>query len=241
MPEIPVSSKRPRLVESVPAPARLGPRYAELHAKTNFSFLEGASHADELALRAAELGYAALAVTDRNSLAGIVRAHAAAGQLGLKLIVGAEIHLLDAPPVVLWTTDRASYGRLARLITRGRRQAPKGEFRLSFDELAEHSAGLLAGVLGCEWHTSPKRQRGEKLDRSLSHPRSRFGLVNSRTASDAQAGCHAHARVSMFRQVPCWVPWANLFARASQSPKNTGNPGAPGLPMPPFLRGVTQH
>ncbi len=98
-------------------------------------------------MRAAELGYAALAVTDRNSLAGVVRAHAAARQLELRLIVGAEIHPLDAPPVLLWTTDRASYGRLARLITRGRRQAPKGEFRLSLDELAEYADGLLCGVL----------------------------------------------------------------------------------------------
>ena len=150
MPDPPVSSKRPRLVETPRTPPLAGPRYAELHCKTNFSFLEGASHPDELAVRAAELGYAALAVTDRNSLAGVVRAHAAARQLGLRLIVGAEIHLLDAPPILLWTTDRASYGRLARLITRGRRQAPKGEFHLSFDHLAEHAEGLLCGVLARE-------------------------------------------------------------------------------------------
>ena len=124
-----------------------GLRYAELHCKTNFSFLEGASHPDELALRAAELGWPALAITDRNSLAGVVRAHAAAKQLGLKLLIGAEIHLLDAPPVVLWATDRASYGRLARLITCGRRQAPKGECRLTFDDLAGYAEGLLCGVL----------------------------------------------------------------------------------------------
>ena len=95
------------------APSARGPGYAELHCKTNFSFLEGASHPDELAQRAAELGLAALAVTDRNTLAGVVRAHAAAKDLNLKLVVGAEIELVDAPGVVLWTTDRASYGRLA--------------------------------------------------------------------------------------------------------------------------------
>ncbi len=65
--------------------------YAELHAKTNFSFLEGASHPDELVQRAAELGYAALSVTDRNSLAGVVRAHGAAKDLCFKLLIGAEI------------------------------------------------------------------------------------------------------------------------------------------------------
>ena len=120
--------------------------YAELHCKTNFSFLEGASHADELVGRAAELGYVALAVTDRNSLAGVVRAHAAAKRANLKLIVGAEITPADAPSVVLWATDRAAYGQLSRLITRGRRQAPKGECCLRLDDIAEHAAGLLAGV-----------------------------------------------------------------------------------------------
>ena len=92
MPDPQVNAKRPL----VTPPANLtlyAPRYAELHCKTNFSFLEGASHPDELALRAAELGLTALAITDRNTLAGVVRAHGAAKDLGLKLIIGAEIHL----------------------------------------------------------------------------------------------------------------------------------------------------
>jgi error-prone DNA polymerase len=121
--------------------------YAELHCKTNYSFLEGASHADELVTVAREHGYAALAVTDRNSLAGVVRAHVAAKEQGLKLIVGAEIHLADAPPVVLWAVDRSTYGRLCRLITVGRRRAEKGECDLSFADIAAHAKGLLAGVI----------------------------------------------------------------------------------------------
>src|SRR5262245_43722238 len=122
-------------------------RYAELHTKSNFSFLEGASHPDELVRQAAALGYHALAVTDRNSLAGAVPAHIAAKDTGLRLIVGAEITPIDAPPVVLWTTDRASYGRLCRLITRGRRQAPKGECKLTQQDIAEFAEGLIAGVI----------------------------------------------------------------------------------------------
>src|SRR5579871_5413790 len=90
--------------------------YAELHCKTNFSFLEGASHPDELVCRAAELGYRALAITDRNSLAGVVRAHLAAKEVGLQLLIGAEITPADASPVVLLATDRVSYGHLCRLI-----------------------------------------------------------------------------------------------------------------------------
>jgi error-prone DNA polymerase len=122
-------------------------RYAELHCKTNFSFLEGASHADELVRQAATLGYRALAITDRNSVAGVVRAHIAAKESGLQLIVGAEITPIDAPPIVLWPTDRAAYGRLCQLITRGRRNAPKGECRLTLQDVAEFSEGLIAGVL----------------------------------------------------------------------------------------------
>src|SRR5687768_12998553 len=144
--------------------------YAELHCKTNFSFLEGASHADELVARAAELGYAALAITDRNSLAGIVRAHMAAKDCGLKLIVGAEIHPSDAPPVVLWATDRHSYGRLSRLITQGRRRAEKGECELTFDDIAEHAEGLVAGVLPGETSGGAGEQgsRGEEALGTLS-------------------------------------------------------------------------
>ncbi len=122
--------------------------YAELHAKSNFSFLEGASHPEELVERAAELHYAALAVTDRNSLAGVVRAHVAAKEHGLKLVIGAEITPEDALPVILWPTDRAAYGRLARLITCGRRRAEKGACRLTLADIAAHSDGLMAGVCG---------------------------------------------------------------------------------------------
>lgn len=122
-------------------------RYAELHCKTNFSFLEGASHGEELVAQAALCGYAAIAITDRNSLAGVVRAHGAAKDLGQKLIIGAEVTPRDAPPVVLWATDRAAYARLSRLITEGRRRAPKGQCALTFDDLATYHAGLLAGVI----------------------------------------------------------------------------------------------
>jgi error-prone DNA polymerase len=119
----------------------------ELHCKTNFSFLEGASHPDELVVQAANLGYAGLAITDRNSVAGVVRAHVAAKKTGLTLIIGAEITLEDASPVLLWAMDIHGYGKLCRLITKGRRQAPKGECRLEFADVAEHASGLLLGVL----------------------------------------------------------------------------------------------
>ena len=95
--------------------------YAELQVTTNFSFLEGASHPHELIVRAAELGLSAIAITDRNSLAGIVRAHLAARELDVKLIVGCRLTFQDGSPDLLcYPKDRAAYGRLCRLLTVGK-------------------------------------------------------------------------------------------------------------------------
>ena len=121
------------------------PDYAELHCLSNFSFLRGASHAEELVSRAADLGYAALAVTDECSLAGIVRAHVAAKKHGLKLIVGSEIRLEDGLKLVLLAPDRKAYGALSSLITVGRRRAKKGGYSLCRRDVdAAASSGLLA-------------------------------------------------------------------------------------------------
>ena len=121
--------------------------YAELHCKTNFSFLQGASHPDELVTQAAQLGYAALAITDHNTLAGVVRAHLAAKQTGLPLLIGAQITPVDAPPCLLWAPHRTAYGSLCRLITHGRRRAEKGECYLTLEDISQHSCSLLAGVI----------------------------------------------------------------------------------------------
>lgn len=122
-------------------------RYAELHCLTNFSFLEAASHPDELVARAAELGYVALAITDANTLAGVVRANTATKDHPIKLIVGSEIRPTDAAPVVLWAKNRTGYANLCRLITTGRRRAPKGECQLSVEDIAQNLTGLVAGVV----------------------------------------------------------------------------------------------
>ncbi|MEQ1882644.1 MAG: PHP domain-containing protein, partial [Burkholderiales bacterium] len=109
--------------------------YAELHCLSNFTFLRGASHAGELVQRAARLDYSALAITDECSLAGIVRAHVAAKEHGVKLIVGAEFQLDDGLRFVLLAQNREGYANLSEIITRGRRNAPKGEYRLSRADL----------------------------------------------------------------------------------------------------------
>jgi len=120
------------------------PAYAELHCLSNFSFLRGASHPEELVERAKSQGYSALALTDECSLAGAVRAHLAARDAGLPLIVGSEIAAIDALKVVLLATDRGSYGDLCQLITRGRRNATKGTYRITRDDIAALAATCVA-------------------------------------------------------------------------------------------------
>ncbi len=134
--------------------------YAELHCLSNFSFLRGASHPAELVERAAVLGYAALALTDECSLAGVVRAHEAAKETGLKLIVGSEIRLADGPKLVLLAMNREGYAQLSALITLGRRRAAKGEYRLQ-------KADLEAGLPDCLCLLVPPLERveaGQLLD-----------------------------------------------------------------------------
>ncbi len=117
--------------------------YAELHCLSNFSFLRGASHPEELVMRAHELGYTALALTDECSLAGIVRAHLAARQVGLPLVVGSEFRLEQGLHLVLLASNRTSYGNLSALISLARRRAPKGEYRLWLDELLPYTHDCL--------------------------------------------------------------------------------------------------
>src|ERR1700686_4345061 len=117
--------------------------YAELQVTSNFSFLRGASHPADLVLRAQELGHGAIAIADRNTLAGVVRAHANAKQLGFRLVVGCRLDLADAPSLLCFPTDRAAYGRLSRLLTRGKRRAEKSQCHLAYADAVELGAGLL--------------------------------------------------------------------------------------------------
>ena len=118
-------------------------RYAELEVATNFSFLRGGSHPEELVATAKALALSAIAVTDRNTLAGVVRAHLAAREVGLKFIVGVRLDLQDAPSLLAYPTDRAAYGRLCRLLTLGQRRAEKGACTLYLDDIASHTNGLI--------------------------------------------------------------------------------------------------
>jgi error-prone DNA polymerase len=121
----------------------LAPAYAELQVTTNFSFLRGAAHPAELVLTAAALGHGAIAIADHNSLAGVVRAHQAAKEVDIRLVIGCRLDLGDGPSLLAFPQDRDAYGRLTRLLTLGKRRAAKGECRLGYADVAAHGEGQI--------------------------------------------------------------------------------------------------
>ncbi len=136
------------------------PAYAELHCLSNFTFLRGASHPEELVARAANLGYAGLAITDECSLAGAVRAHIEAKSHSLPLIIGSEFRLREGWQLIVLATDRTGYGRLAALITEARRAAPKGAYVLGRSDIEDRDLG---GCLLLWVPTETEHQAGQWL------------------------------------------------------------------------------
>jgi error-prone DNA polymerase len=122
-------------------------RYVELQVTSHFSFLRGASGCDELFAAAAVLGIDALAIVDRNSLAGIVRAHEAAKATGVRLIVGCRLDLEDGMAVLVYPTDRAAYAQLCRLLSLGKRRGGKARCRLHWNDLVAYAEGLIAVLI----------------------------------------------------------------------------------------------
>jgi error-prone DNA polymerase len=156
----------------------VGQEYAELQVTTNYSFLRGASHIEELFAQAALLGLPALAVTDRNSLAGIVRAHQRAEEVDVRFLVGCRLDLSDGCSVLVYPTDRPAYARLTRLLTIGKGRAGKGACDLGWEDLATHADGLLA-VLVADGSTAHECHLAKKgFTRSTSgDPRSAAEVV----------------------------------------------------------------
>ena len=118
--------------------------FAELHAVSNYTFLRGASHPEELVRTAFALGYEAIAITDECSLAGVVKAHLAARELSIKLIIGAEFRLQDGIQLVLLAPTRKAYGQLSELVSLGRRRSPKGEYALALEDFRNSVDDCLA-------------------------------------------------------------------------------------------------
>ena len=138
------------------------PGYAEIGVTTNFSFLRGASHPQEYIHQAGLFGLQAIGIADRNTLAGVVRAYAELKNPELvsrpKLLIGSRLVFVDGTPDILaYPRDRAGYGRLCRLLSKGKLAAAKAECRLGFADLAEFSQGLLLVLM------PPYRFRAEAL------------------------------------------------------------------------------
>ncbi len=171
---------RPRAITSSSGGLR---SYAELQATTNFSFLHGASHADELIATAKALGLSAIAVTDRNSLAGVVRAHTAAKELAMRFIVGVRLDLEDAPSLLCYPTDRAAYGRLCRLLSLGQGRAAKGHCAIRLADVAAHAEGQIFIALppdGWTWReTATARASAGHPDFAAALHRIRAALIPS--------------------------------------------------------------
>lgn len=116
--------------------------YTELQVTSNFSFLRGASHPEELVDEAAALGYTAIAITDRNTLAGIVRGHVAAKKVGIRIIPGARLDLLDGPSLIALPTNVQAYANLSALLTVGNLRTEKGKCDLYKADVYAHARGL---------------------------------------------------------------------------------------------------
>ncbi len=143
------------------------PGYAELQVTTNYSFLRGASHPEELFAAAAVLGLPALGVVDRNSVAGIVRCWEAAKATDVQLVVGCRVDLVCGTAVLLYPTAYPAWSRLCRLLTLGKKDLEKGDFRLTWEDLAAHGEGLLAVLVPGE--------ADEALAGQLARLRGEFG------------------------------------------------------------------
>ncbi|MER0236710.1 error-prone DNA polymerase [Fulvimarina sp. MAC8] len=143
--------------------------YAELAAASNFSFLRGASHAEEMVAEAKVLGLPALGLTDRNSVAGLVRGHMAAKEAGLQFVPGCRLVFQDATPdIFVWPVDRRGWGQLCELLSLGKRRAPKGECHIGLDDLLTYGDGLFMAV-------HPLTGAADALETCLAALAPRFG------------------------------------------------------------------
>jgi error-prone DNA polymerase len=140
--------------------------YTELQTTTNFSFLRGASHVEELFARAAVLGLPALGITDRGTLGGIVRAHQRAEETNIRLIIGTRLDLTDGPAVLVYPTDQPAYARLCRLLTIGKSRAGKGGCELTWNDLAAAGDGMIAVLCSPPSPADLRRLKADFADRA---------------------------------------------------------------------------
>ncbi len=183
--------------------------YVELAAASNFSFLRGASHAEELVVRARELELDGLAITDRNSVAGVVRGHMAAKEAGLRFAPGCRLVFMDGTPdIFVWPERRQAWGNLCELLSLGKRRAPKGECHLALEDLMSHGGGLLMAAY-------PDPNQPVNIKQHLQQLKEAFGgylhlgLTRTYCQTD-QRQMAAIARLSAKTGIP-YVTLGNIF------------------------------
>jgi error-prone DNA polymerase len=166
--------------------------YVELRCATAFSFLRGASLPEEIVRRAFELGYRRIGITDHDGLYGVARAHMIARENGLEILVGSEVHLSGNSPssLILFASDRRSYGRLVRLLSTGRLRTGKGGFHLVFEDIAEHAEGLWAIHVGAPDALLLQKEKdvfGDRLSLSIERTLSPYDRMRIEAAQSASA------------------------------------------------------
>lgn len=180
--------------------------YSELQVTSNFSFLRGASHPEELVEQAAALGYPGIAITDRNTFAGIVRAHVAAKKAGIKILPACRLGLVDGPDLLAFPTHREAYARLSNLLTTGNIRTEKGKCHLFKEDVYHHAKGSKFIVIPPD-NLNESFDFDERFKKSLGEYRDALGrdlfLAATRTyGGDDGKKLHRLARLSAHYQVP---------------------------------------
>jgi error-prone DNA polymerase len=169
--------------------------YTELQTTTNFSFLRGASHVEELFARAAVLGLPALGISDRGTLAGIVRAHQRGEETNVRCIIGTRLDLTDGPSVLVYPTNQPAYARLCRLLTLGKSRAGKGGCDLTWNDLAAAGDGMIAILCSAPTTQTLQRLKADFADRAY------LALTVRRRPNDA-VRLHEAAELARAARVP---------------------------------------
>jgi error-prone DNA polymerase len=178
-------------------------RYAELQVTSNFSFLRGGSHPHELIEQAAALGYEAIAITDRNTLAGVVRAHMAARKAGIRFIPACRLDLVDGTSLLAYPTGRDAYGRLSALLTLGNLRTEKGKCLLYKADVYDHREGIIFVAIPPEKKLNPKFEFAETFKNDLQEYRQAFGAAFYLAASFNYQGQDAKR---LFRLAETGIP-----------------------------------
>lgn len=167
--------------------------YAELCITSNFTFLTGASHAEEYVTRASELGLAGIAIADTNTFAGIVRGHAAAKECDIRYLVAVRLVLLDGAEILAYPTDRDAYGRLCRLLTLGKRRTKKGSCELTLEDVVEWGRGSILIVDG---------QKGAFITaQQLKEAHGDYVYLGLKPVYDGEDDCHFKSRAKLADRV----------------------------------------